>query len=85
MYNQYIYTKNLYFIDGGYEANKERIVSRAKVLKQNAEVVGEALSTLNSDWSDFFSEKSKEVMEKELEVLEEIREFGASYCQSEST
>ena len=84
MYDQYVYTKNLYLINGGYEANKEIIASRAKILKNNAEIVGEALSTLNTEWYEFFGETSREIISKELEVLEEIREFGAS-CQSEST
>ena len=85
MYVQYRYTKDLYFTEGGYSANKERIESRAKVLKNNAEVVGNAIKILNTEWAEFFSDGTRKKIEGELEVLKEIREFGEQNCQSEST
>lgn len=85
MFYQYTYTKNLFLRDGGYGANKEIIAKRAKVLKQNAENVSQAVRLLNNDWKEFFSEGSHKVMEDVLATLEEIREFGEENCQSEST
>ena len=85
MYNQYIYTKNLFFLEGGYETNKEQIVSRSKILKHNAELVGEAIGKLNTEWSNCFTENTKKMMQEQLEVLKEIQEFGENNCQIEGT
>ena len=85
MFYQYTYTKNLFFKDGGYAANKSIIADRAKILKQNAESVSEAVGVLNNEWACFFSEKTRKVMADVLETLEEIRKFGEENCQIEST
>lgn len=85
MFYQYTYTKNLFFRDGGYKANKDIIAKRAGVLKQNAESVSRAIKILNSDWAGFFSENSRKVMDDVLKTLEEIKKFGEENCQIEST
>ena len=85
MFHQYTYTKNLFFRDGGYEANRDVIAKRAKALKQNAESVSEAVGILNNEWAQFFSERSRKVMDDVLKTLEKIKKFGEENCQTENT
>ena len=84
MYAQYLYTKRLYFINGGFEVNKETIASRAKILKQNAETVTEGLSMLNENWADCLTDDSRENIRRELGIFKEIKKFGEEFCQKES-
>ncbi len=85
LYNDYCDTKKLFFLDGGYEANKNLIKSRAKVLKQDAEWIGKMVELLNKDWGEYFNDSAKEILQEEIALMKEIQEFGNDNCQEEST
>ena len=85
LYNYYCDTRSLFFTEGGYGENKEKIKSRAKTLKEDSEWTIKATKLLNDNWGEYFNEEAREIIHGEIVLLEEIQKFGEENSQEEST